>query len=294
LNIVCALVIAVIILGFFRANAYLFVALTLFVLLIQNKDDAASVNHFRLIHRIFSLLIALFFIAIAVPPMLGANISHIEHSSIRYDRGLHSRLAQYEVAKTNGEKSAIFSSVLLTANDVLGGAEVYTVKATLMDETEIISNIEDFFTQKVFKGDRKVVNTIDNIDSYILKNYFGIDEADKNEIKVSAVGAKSFKGANAIKTVVLPSSVTDIHAEAFVGSQVQTIEVYASEIHIEDAFEGSSVRCVRLLSPQATKIIISDTNALSAEIAFFVPESLIGDYRALNPELSDYITVMQE
>ncbi len=276
-------------------SCHTFTSLLLLVLYVLNIPISTHSSNLSIAKQTVMLAVCFVWAVLFIPFALTPNMNAVERADTWYDRELYSRFATYEIADTQGERSATFSGVLLTAKDLLplGEKEIYTVNDTLTNDAKMTNDILIFIQDDVLKGRVDIIKPINDINSLILKHIYKIDPTVKTKIKVTAVGPGAFRDATAIKTVVLPESIASIEAGAFDGSAVRIVEVYAPEIHIKGSLEGSTVTAIVLHSPYATKIVVEDISALPENITFCVPEELVWDCRSINPEIADYIIAFE-
>ena len=140
---------------------------------------------------------------------------------------------------------------------------------------------------------KNVLITANDILAYKEKEVFKVVDTVKEGIPVIEVYERAFKGVTSVETVVLPESVYRLSEGAFAESEVHIVEMYAPEIYIHDGLEGSQIRLIKLLSDKATKIYLVNDSTLAENVTFGVPEDLVHECRALNPELADRIIAIQ-
>lgn len=188
--------------------------------------------------------------------------------------------------------AAIFFAVICTSGAFVRSTDDISI------ERELYSRFASYDTVGVSETKYAtltgVMLTANDLLSYDDGQIYKVDEKVPSIGEVTTVDSWAFRDANAISTVVLPASVTALNAKAFEGSRVQTVEIHASIIYIEDGFTGSSVRVVKLLSNNLTSVAIPEKYTVPENITFYVPKDLLELTREINPDIADQILALPE
>lgn len=164
-----------------------------------------------------------------------------------------------------GENEVALTEVIFTFADSKESSPLFTQTYTVPESMNYGNNpVESFITDLKFS----LINSF---------NYAN---------KVTRIESYAFYSTSNIETVVLPSSVTTIEANAFSNSGVKNLKISSSYTVIYDGFEGTSIENV-YFTPGANATIYF-INTLKDGVTLFVPVDEYDAYCQANPLYAEY------